>query len=122
MKVHKKHDHKPSPRPLISQSGSITEHIGTSVEHFIHEEETKHQAFLQDTPDCLRIIDRINKGKKLHPNTLIATMDATGLITNIRHNDGLKSFEKILENRVNPKVPTDFLMKLMENYIKPKYT
>lgn len=114
LKVHKPHDHIPPPRPIISGSESITENIGTFVEHHIHSEATKHKSFLQDTPHFLRIIDRINKGEKLHPKTMAVTADVTSLFTNINHKEGLSSLQKTLQKRNNPKIPTSFLMELME--------
>ena len=114
LKIHKPHDHIPPPRPLISGSESITENIGKYVEHHIHNEATKHKSYLQDTPHFLRIIDRINRGPKLNPKTMAVTLDATALYTNIIHEEGLNSLEAALEKRDNPKLPTTFLVKLME--------
>ena len=103
LKVHKPHDHIPPPRPIISGSESITENIGTFVEHHIHDEATKHKAFLQDTPHFLRIIERINKGEKLHPKTMAVTMDVTSLYTNIIHKEGLSSLQNTLQKRKKSK-------------------
>ena len=52
-KVHKKHEHGETPpeRPIISGSGSLTEGIGTFVNHHMKETGTKHPSYLQDTPD-----------------------------------------------------------------------
>ena len=63
-KVHKEHVHgeAPPPRPITSGSGSITEGIATFVEFHIQGISTKHETYLQDTPDFLRSIALINKG------------------------------------------------------------
>ena len=118
LKVHEPHKETPPPRPLISGCNSITENIATYVNYHIGEEATKHDTFLQDTPDFLRIIDRINHGAALNPSTIIFTMDVTSLYTNIIHTEGLKSLERILEKRTNPKVETAFLIELMEIILK----
>ena len=120
LKVHKEHEHIPPPRPLISGFGSITENIGIFVKHHIHDEATKHETYLQDTPDFLRIIERINKGKKLHPKTKAVTMNVIGLFTNIIHKEGLASLNNVLDKRVEPKVPKNFLIKLMNVILKKK--
>ena len=114
LKVHKPHLNIPPPRPLISGSGSITENIATYVEYHIKEIASEHESYLQDTPDFLRIIDKINRGPKLHKNTMLVTMDVTSLFTNILHDEGLATMKEALDKRENPKVPTNFLIKLMK--------
>ena len=37
-----------------------------------------------------------------------------GLYTNIPHDEGLQSLEDGLKKRINPEIPTDYLIKLME--------
>ena len=65
-KVHKDHKHMEAPpvRPIISGSGAITENISLFVEHHIRDISTKHEAYLQDTPHFLRVIDKLNNSKK----------------------------------------------------------
>ena len=89
-KVHKEHDHKSAPpvRPITSQSGSVCEGIATYVEHHIKHMATEHDSYIQDTPDFLRIIQKVNRGPKLGENTLLVTMDVDGLYTNIKHDNG----------------------------------
>ena len=113
-KVHKPHDTLPPPRPIVSGSDSITENIGRYVEHHISSIATEHATYIQDTPDFSRFVEKINEGPKLQSNTLVFTMDAIGLFTNIKHTEGLKSLEKKLETRKNKKIPTDFIIKLMK--------
>ena len=94
-KVHKPHIYKTAPpeRPIISQSGTICEKIGTFVEHHIKHIGTIQESYLKDTPDFLRTIQQINKDHELGPNKTLVTMDAIGLFTNILHNEGLKTME-----------------------------
>ena len=84
------------------------------MDHHIKDIATKHEAYFQDTPDFLRVVNEINKGQNLKQNTKIVTMDATALFTNIIHKEGLKCLEDALNRRKNPKVPTHSLVKLME--------
>ena len=57
----------PPVRPLISGSNSVTENIEKYVEYHIKDS----ASYLQDTPDFLRLIDKINEGPTLHYVTCI---------------------------------------------------
>ena len=115
-KVHKDHTPPQTPpvRPIISGTGSITENLGIFVEHHVKVLATKHQSYLQDTPHLLRIIEKLNDGKRLPENTILATCDIVGAYQNIPHDDGLDCFEEILEERLNKEIPSSFIKKLME--------
>ena len=119
-KVHKPHRHKEVPpvRPIVSGSGSITEGIATFVEYHIKESATNHDTYLKDTSDFLRAIENINRGPKLDNKTLLATLDVDALFTNIVHTDGLQELQGKLNRRKQPKVPTSFLVRLMEIILK----
>ena len=114
LKTHKPHEDTPPVRPIVSGSGSITENIGVYVEHHIHNLSTSHKSYIQDTPHFLRIINKINSGPKLPPNSLLVTTDITGAYTNIPHDDGSKCLEEALEERDDKTIPTNFLIKLMD--------
>ena len=122
-KVHKAHKNNelPPERPIVSQSGSICENIAAFVEHHIHHIGNKHKSFIQDTPDFLRTIERINNGQQLKPNSVLFTMDAKGLFTNIMHEEGLKTMHDALSKRTNPKVPKKCLVKLMKCFTLQQY-
>ena len=45
---------------------------------------------------------------------MAVTTDITGAYTNIPHEDGSKCLEEALEERSDKKIPTKFLVKLME--------
>ena len=87
-----RHEHKKTPpvRPITSGSGSLTEGIATFVQSHIKNISTKHQSYLKDTPDFLRLLENINKGLKLDKQAILATLNVDGLFTNITHDDGLK--------------------------------
>ena len=44
----------------------------------------------------------------------MVTLDVIGLYTNITYKEGLESLKEQLDKRNNPKIPTEFLIKLME--------
>ena len=114
-KVHKPHEPNKAPpeRPIISGSGSITEGIGEYVHYHIRDLGTQHDSYIQDTPDFLIMIEKINQGPKLNPNVLIATMHVSALFTNIIHTEGMSCMQEALNTRQNIKVPTEFIMQLM---------
>ena len=115
LKVHKQSEHKKIPpvRPIISGSGSLTENISLYVEHFIKDVATKHPSYLQDTPHLLRVLHKLNKGKKLPPNAVLVTADITGAYANIPQDDGSECLREALEDQNDTKIPTDFIVKLM---------
>ena len=44
-------------------------------------------------------------------------MDAIGLFTNILHEEGMAEITTSLDKRINKKVPTEFIMELMEIFL-----
>ena len=119
-KVHKPHEPMtaPPPRPIISGSGSATENIAAFVDYHIKDTAKKHPAYLQDTPDFLRYIEKVNQTSKLEDDQILVTWDVIGLYNNIIHDEGLESLQESLEQRTNPEVPTDYLIRLMEIILK----
>ena len=115
-KVHKKHEPMtaPPPRPIVSGSGSVTENISGFVDYHIKDIAKEHPSYLQDTPDFLRYLEKINQGPGLEEDQILVTWDVVGLYNNIIHKEGLESLQEGLETRNNPEVPTTYLVKLME--------
>ena len=69
----------------------------------------QHESYLQDTPDFLRTVQNINDGPSLSPKTVLATFDAIGLYTNIKHDEGLTATENMLDKRRKRKKCSNFL-------------
>ena len=119
-KVHKEHEPMtaPPPRPIVSGSGSATENIAAFVEYHINDISKEHKSYIQDTPDFLRYIEKINQGPILEDDQILVTWDVVGLYNNILHEFGLESLQEGLDSRNNPEIPTDYLVKLMEIILK----
>ena len=115
-KIHKEHEpmKAPPPRSIISGSSSISEYCGKYVEYHIKHISQKHATFIEDTPDWLRVIEKINMGPELPSNSILVTWDVKALFTNILTKEGLESLKNALEKRENQEIPTDFLLKMME--------
>ena len=119
-KTHKKHNEGDTPpiRPIVSASGSSTENIALFVEKHIKDEAKSHDTFIQDTPDFLRNIEQLNYENKVEDDDILVVIDVVGLYTNIPTEEGVKSVKKRLEKRTNPKVPSVFIVKLLELVLK----
>ena len=119
-KIHKEHlPNKPPPvRPIISGSGSTTENIGKFVEHYINKIAKSHKSFLEDTPDFLRHIEKINHSLPLPENTIIATIDIIGAYQNIPQADGINVLKNALEESNEKDIPSELISKLMELVLK----
>ena len=71
-----------------------------------------HPSYLQDTPDFFRCIEEINKDN-LPANSILFSVDVTGLYTNIPQDDGLEFCREALKSRTDKSVPTSFLIELL---------
>ena len=88
--------------------------IATYVDHHLKELGRSHDSYIQDTPDFLRQLQNINQTETLPDNALLVVIDAIGLYTNIPQEEGVLCVEEALEQRVNPKVPSKFITRLLE--------
>ena len=101
-KVHKTHipEDTPPSRPIISDSGSYTENISLFADNFLKPLSNLHPFYLQDTPDFLEWIEEVDKDD-LPANSILFSVDVTGLSTNIPQDDGLEFCREALENRTD---------------------
>ena len=65
----------PPERPILSGSGSIMENPGHYVSHHIKDLSTKHDSYIQDTPDFVRNIEKINSDIVLTYNTVTVKLN-----------------------------------------------
>ena len=119
-KVHKKHvvGKAPPGRPIISGSGSFTENISLYVEHHIKELANKHPSHLQDSPDFLREIEKLNEMQIIEEGDILVSIDVSGLYTNIPQSEGLEAVSDALEERNDKRIPSDYIVKLLELVLK----
>ena len=119
-KVNKPHEENMAPptRPIISGSGSIIENLGVYVDHHLKEISKRHKSHLQDTPDFLRKIDKLNKGPPLPHNAMLVTIDAIGAYTNIPQEGGTQCLKEALDERIDQNIPSEFIAKMMELVLK----
>ena len=122
-KLHKPHlvNKAPPLRPIVSGSGSITENLGIYVDHQIKDIATNHESYIQDTPDFLRKLDKINHGQKLPSNAMLVTMDIIGAYTNIPQEDGTSFLKEAMDERNDQTVPSEFISKMMELVLKHNF-
>ena len=79
------------------------------MEHNIKELANKHSTFLQDTPDFLRNIEELNNKGELSNESILVSIDVTGLYTNIPQDEGLEAVKEALAEKDNLEVPTETL-------------
>ena len=115
-KVHKPHIENKAPpeRPIISGSGSLTENPSLFVEYHLKDLTTKHDTYIQDTPDFLRKIEKINQEDKLPINALLVAINITGLFTNIPQDQSTQTAGEALYERENKNVPTEYIVRLLD--------
>ena len=115
-KVHKPHKEGTAPpmRPIVSASGSVSENIATYVEHHLKDIARSHEAYLQDTPDFLREIQKL----KVEEDDMLVVIDVEALYTNIPPTEAADCVEKRLDERLTKTVPTNFIMKLLQLILK----
>ena len=115
-KVHKDHtEGQPPPvRPIVSCCESLTENASLFVEHHLKNIAKEHDSYLQDTPDFLRHIEKLNRQGRLPPNTILVVIDVVGLFTNIPQNEGAECVRESLKNRTDSNVTTEFLIRLLK--------
>ena len=115
-KVHKAHEAgKPPPeRPIVSTCGSFTENIGKFVQNTLKKYSNIHDSYLQDSPDFLRFIEELNESGVLEDDDIIATIDVTGLYTNINTADGMEAVRKTLDANSDDIALNCLILELLE--------
>ena len=116
-KVHKEKGENKTPpiRPIVSTSGTTLENVAVFVEHHLKQLAQSHEAFIKDTPDFLR---EINKIRNLSENTMLVVLDVTALYTNIPPEDAVESVRNSLEGRATKEVPTEYIIRLLKIILK----
>ena len=112
-KIHKSGTPPPG-RPIVSGNGTVTEVASNFIDYFLKPLVPTLSSYIQDTTHFLRLIQEYN----FPPNSIIGTLDVESLYTNIPHGEGLESCEFHLNKRDNQKIPTNFLVKLMDFVLK----
>ena len=106
-KVHKKNH---PGHPIIAAVNSPTTNLARYVDHHLQPLAANLPSFVKDTGDFLR---KIEKTKKVRPNSILVTMDVSSLYTSIPHKEGLTAVAHALEARPNPTISTRVILKLL---------
>ena len=78
----------------------------------------KHKSYIQDTPDFLRQIEKLNAKGKLPESAMLVSLDVIGLYTNIPQEEGTNCAEKVLNKRENMKVPSEYIISMLKLILK----
>ena len=113
-KIHKRLHNVPG-RPVISNSGFITENVSAFLEHHLKPLSQKVMSFIKDTNDFLK---KRNKLRDLPDDFILCTIHMVGLYPNIPHKEGLEAIRKALNKREDQTTSTDSLILLAERVLK----
>ena len=99
-------------RPVISNSGTITEHISEYLDHHLNPLVSQSRSYVKDTNHFL---SRLSKLGKIPEGALLCTVDVVGLYPSIPHGEGLEAIREALDRRKNPGVATEKDSTLQQN-------
>ena len=116
-KIHKRLFNVPG-RPIISNCGYLTEHISEFLDYHLQPLAKNVKSYIKDTNDFLK---KIRDMPDLSENSILCSIDVTGLYPNIPHNEGLDAMRKALENRGDHSVSTDTLLELADLVLKNNF-
>ena len=105
-------------RPVISNCGSITEHISEYLDHHLNPLVSFTRSYVKDTNHFLA---RLGKLGSIPGGAFLCTVDVVGLYPSIPHGEGLEAMREALGRRVNPTVATDTLVGLASLVLKNNY-
>ena len=105
-------------RPVISNSGTITEHISEYLDHHLNPLVSQSRSYVKDTNHFL---SRLSKLGKIPEGALLCTVDVVGLYPSIPHGEGLEAIREALDRRENPGVATDTLVGLASLVLENNY-
>ena len=96
-------------RPVISNSGTIMEHISEYLHHHLKPSISQSRSYVKDTNHFL---SRLRKLGKIPEGAMLCTVDVVGLYPSIPYGEGLEAIREALDRRENPEVATDTLVGL----------
>ena len=96
---------------MISGSGALTENPSKFCQNYMKQVSKDHASYLRDTCDFLRHIQNI---ENLPSNSVLVTIDVTGLYTHIPRDEGVQATREALNRRKDQSVPTEFIVTLLE--------
>ena len=105
-------------RPVISNCGTITEHISEYLDHHLNPLVSQSRSYVKDTNHFL---PRLSKLGKIPEGAMLCTVDVVGLYPSIPHGEGLEAVREALDRRENPGVPTDTLVGLASLVLENNY-
>ena len=105
-------------RPVISNCGTITEHISEYLDHHLNPLVSLSRSYVKDTNHFL---SKLSKLSIIPEGALLCTVDVVGLYPSIPHGEGLEAIRVALDRRGNPGVATDTLVGLASLVLDNNY-
>ena len=110
----KKFSDYPPFRPIVSGCESCCERISNFADYYLKPLTRLNSSFIQDTTDFVKKI----KDVKSNEGTILISADVSALYTNIPQEQGIEAVREALFKRDNPKVPTEFIVRVLEIVLK----
>ena len=105
-------------RPVISNSGTITEHMLEYLDHHLNPLVSQSRSYVKDTNNFL---SRLSKLGKIPEGALLCTVGVVGLYPSIPHGEGLEVIREALNRRENPGVAPGTLVGLASLVLENNY-
>lgn len=104
----------PEGRPIVSDCDSESYALSEYVDSFLQPLATRHPAYLKDTYHFVSLV----RDKRVHRNSLIVTMDVTGLYTNMNIDRMLSTVKAAFEKYPNEKRPDAEIIQILDIILK----
>ena len=104
----------PPLRSVVSGSGTVAEGISHWVDEGAKGEVPRLPTYLEDTRHLLQLIQEENENGPQPPGTIPVTLDIVAMYNNVPVDEGLRSFAKLMDKRMDQTIPTSFLVRLMK--------
>ena len=95
----------PPGRPIINDCDSESYKVAEYIDHFLQEISQKHPSYIKDTYDFLSKL----RTAKVHPHTLLITLDEESMYTNIDNEQGLEAVRNIFQANSSDKHISELL-------------
>ena len=105
-------------RPVISNCGSITEHISEYLDHHLNPFISFTRSYVKDTNHLLAKLAKLGS---IPHGAFLYTADVVGIYPSIPHGEGLGAMREALDGRVNSTVATDTLFGLVSLVLNNNY-
>ena len=100
-------------RPIVSACTGATEHISNFLDSLLQPAMKATPSYIKDSKDFIKLLDNLT----LPHNTLLVTIDVTGLYTHIPQDEGIEACIQALKDFDLPHKPPEDVLRTLMQYI-----